>query len=299
MRSVLFFLSWLLAMRANAQTIGMNEVVVDSTVQYQFSLDDGSRFTGSVVAMDLESFTIRTSSAGDVRMLKKNVEKVMKLDMSLTTFGRHWFPNPHGTRYLLGPSAIPLEKGEGYYQNTYLFLNSVQVGVSKNVSIGGGIELLTTFSVNGPGPIFFLTAKSGFKVARDLHLGAGGLYLSIPDFSFDGTKDRVAVGALYGQATYGNRERQITGSLGWGYSADGLARRPMPTLAGLVRIGGKAAFITENWFIPTERSYYTLISYGIRFMGESIAVDVAFLNNGDIVQVIAIGIPWIDLVVKF
>jgi len=37
----------------------------------------------------------------------------------------------------------------------------------------------------------------------------------------------------------------------------------------------------------------------VRFMGESIAVDLAFLNNSDIAEGIVIGVPWVDFVVKF
>jgi hypothetical protein len=51
--------------------------------------------------------------------------------------------------------------------------------------------------------------------------------------------------------------------------------------------------------VPDDEGYYAVFSYGLRFMGESIAVDLAFLNNGDIAESIIIGIPWVDFVVKF
>ncbi|HNZ85615.1 MAG TPA: hypothetical protein PKN90_04720, partial [Paludibacteraceae bacterium] len=38
-----------------------------------------------------------------------------------------------------------LKKGEGYYQNTMLLLNSFNVGITDYFSIGGGIEFLSTF----------------------------------------------------------------------------------------------------------------------------------------------------------
>ena len=57
--------------------------------------------------------------------------------------------------------------------------------------------------------------------------------------------------------------------------------------------------VTENWLVPSD-GYYGVYSYGIRFMGEKITVDLAFLNNADIASdVLAIGVPYVDFVVKF
>ncbi len=66
------------------------------------------------------------------------------------------------------------------------------------------------------------------------------------------------------------------------------------------RVGRKWSLITENWIGPiVDDEYRGIYSYGIRFFGEKIAVDLAFLNNTDIFKEIAIGIPYIDFVVKF
>jgi hypothetical protein len=283
-----------------AQKVALNELVVDSTVVYQFDLLDGGRLMGTVHALEEDAVVIHTRDAGEVRLAKDRVERITRMSYSATATGRHWFENPHGTRYLFSSSAIPLRKGEGYYQNTYLLLNSVAVGVTNNISVGGGIELLSMFVKDSPGPIFFLTAKGGAKVAKDLYLGGGALYTSIPDvFTDDGSSERVGVGFLFTQATYGILDHQVTGSVGWAYGNDEIAKRPVLTLSGLTRLGRKVALLSENWFVPEDGGYYAVYSYGVRFMGESIAVDLAFLNNSDIAEGIIIGIPWVDFVVKF
>ena len=66
----------------------------------------------------------------------------------------------------------------------------------------------------------------------------------------------------------------------------------------MVIISRRIALVTENWFIPLD-NYYGVFSYGIRFFGEKISVDLAFLNNSDIAEGLAIGIPYLDFVVKF
>ena len=67
----------------------------------------------------------------------------------------------------------------------------------------------------------------------------------------------------------------------------------------MTRIGKKTALVTENWLVPNNANYEPIFSYGIRFFGETIAVDLAFINNWDIAQQLIIGIPYVNFVVKF
>lgn len=285
---------------AAAQPVDLSRIEPDSVAVYQFTMNDDSRVTGHVLAIDAGTITVQSRSVGEVKLEKKKVNQVMLLDPGLVAQGLYWFPNPHATRHLFGPSAIPLRKGEGYYQNTYLLLNSVNVGVTNNLSLGAGFELLSLFSAGSQGPLYFVTAKGGFKVAERLHTAAGGVYASVPGADGDEDGDgRLGIGALYGQLTYGTREYQLTGSIGYGYTEDQLAEVPLITFGGMARLGRKVAFVSENWFFRMDEEPFTVLGYGLRFMGESVAVDLAFLNNANIVREIFIGIPYIDFVVKF
>lgn len=51
----------------------------------------------------------------------------------------------HFLDYSTGAFGINLRKGLGYYQNAMLVLNSFNVGVTKNIVIGGGFELSSFF----------------------------------------------------------------------------------------------------------------------------------------------------------
>ena len=209
--------------------------------------------------------------------------------------GVYWFPNPNPTRYLFSPSAYNLKKGEGYYQNTYILLNSFNVGITDNFSFGGGFEFTSTFIVGQP--IFFLTPKLGFKINEKLHLGGGIMYASVPSF-YSENSNRSSLGFLYGLSTFGNEEKNFTTGLGWGFVDNSFSANPFITISGLIRLSRKAAFVTENWFIPTN-GYTALFSYGIRFFGEKLSVDLAFINNPEIARGIGIGVPYADFVVKF
>jgi hypothetical protein len=271
----------------------------DSTKIYKIELQDGSVFIGYIIQQDSINLEIKTLSIPKIEIPISKIKSIIELDSSNYKKGRYWFPNPNATRYLFAPSAFNLKKGEGYYQNTYLFLNSFNVGITNNFSIGGGLELLSTLGSLAFGefsPTFFITPKVGFEVTNKFHVGGGVLYASIPSFSSAG---RTSMGIAYGVGTYGTLDNNITLGMGWGFVNDEFSNNPNITLSGMTRIAKKVALVTENWFIPTSDGYKNFYSYGIRFFGENLAVDLAFINNSDIIQALILGIPYIDFVVKF
>jgi hypothetical protein len=170
-------------------------------------------------------------------------------------------------------------------------MNSFNYGVTDRFTIGGGFELISTFSGE---PIFFITPKYTFPISEKWNAGTGILYANAAiDEDFSG------LGIGYGIVTYGTRENNATLGAGFGYVDGEVSGKPVLTLSGMRRIGRKSALVTENWFVP-DNGYYGVFSYGIRFMGERITVDLAFLNNSEIAQdVLWIGIPYVDFVVKF
>ena len=265
------------------------ESPIDSTKIYKIELKDGSIFIGNILQQDSVNIVLRTSSIPKIEIPVSKIKSIDEVDKSNFKDGGYWYPNPHATRYFYGPSAIGLKKGEGYYQNTYLVLNSFNVGITDNISIGGGLELISTFA--GKDPLFFITPKASFKVAEKFHAGGGVLYARIPG-------GLGSLGTVFATGTYGTTDNNITSSLGWGFVDSKFSEQPIITLSGMTRISKRAALVTENWLIPTD-GYYGLFSYGVRFFGEKIAVDLAFINNRDIAEVIMIGIPYVSFTVKF
>ncbi|MCZ6819631.1 MAG: hypothetical protein O7G31_09090, partial [Calditrichaeota bacterium] len=62
------------------------------------------------------------------------------------------------------------------------------------------------------------------------------------------------------------------------------------------RTSRRTAFVSENWIFPGVDN--PLISYGFRFFGEKIAVDLAFVNIlGE--DAIFPGIPYVDFIYNF
>lgn len=261
---------------------------------YRIELIDGSVLMGQIVYYDSTTFYLVTTYSQRIEISAKNVKSLKEIAPENLKGGVYHIENPNYTRYLFGPSAFNLKAGEGYYQNTYLLLNSANVGLTDYLSVGGGIELLSTFALGDP--IFFVTPKVGFKVSKNFHAGGGILYANVP--SFDDDESRTGFGISYGLVTYGTTDHNITGGIGYGFIKGEFSDRPVITLNATTRIANRASLVTENWFYP-DQTYQRYFSYGIRFFGERIAVDLAFINNADIAKAILIGIPYIDFVVKF
>jgi hypothetical protein len=273
-----------------------NEIQVDTNNIYKVELRDGSVFYGNIFYQDSVKIELRTTSIPKLDIPLSKILKLDELDKSNFRNGKYWFNNPHATRYLHGPSAFNLKKGEGYYKNTMLIMNSFNYGITDNISIGGGIELISTFGsilTESFNPIFFITPKVSYKVANNIHAGAGVIYVNVPGF----LEDRTGMGIAYGIGTYGTEEYNMTAGVGYGFIQGTLANNPVLTLSGMARISRRTALVTESWFIPMD-GYNGMHTYGIRFLAEKTAIDLAFINNPDIASAIIIGIPYVSFSVK-
>lgn len=305
----------------------------DTSKVYDIELVDGTRFTGQFLSKTDDFVYFKTSSIQrleiafeQIRSVKEHLETPTEEPPIEETEGEKpgrdtWYPNPNATRYFFAPSAFNLKKGEGYYQNSYLILNSVNYGITDHFSVGASLELLSTFGSLASGsfePIFLITPKVGWEVHKDWNVGAGILFVGLPGFDDDeGYYDeygnyvenedakRSSAGIAYGIATYGDIERNVTLGLGWGFYQDEMAERPIVTLNGMMRVRENISLVTENWFLPfgedfeARTRYYEILSYGVRFFGKKLSVDLGFLNNRDIAEALIIGVPYVDFVVKF
>jgi hypothetical protein len=205
-------------------------------------LETINKFTyfGRIISINEKTLTLNNSSLNNFEIELNQIDKITPADAYVNRKGKAWFTNPNATRYFFAPSAIPLNKREGYFQNIYLLANSVNVGITNNITIGGGVVIPL---------LFYVTPKISYKVAKNFYAGAGVLYTQsfIKDFDLS-----ASIG--YGLITIGNTEHNFT--IGSGY---GMARfdkkykeTPMPifTLNGMTRISKKISLVTENWLIP-------------------------------------------------
>lgn len=268
-------------------------------------MKDGTIINGVLLATTEQEIRIQTDNLGELVIVRENIES-MEENQVYYQSGKLWFQNPHSTRYLFAPSAYTLSKGEGYYQNAYLFVNSVSVGVTDHFTMGGGMVLNPTFR---DWQVLFLTPKVSFPSKSKVKFGLGvmavGVFSTRYDYStnYKRTKSGIktdVVGMGYGTMTVGNPNSNFSVGLGWAFSnSDGIGSNPTINLSYMGRFAKKVGFVTENWII-TGKDGLTVLSGGLRFFGEKMAVDLALLvPAGELIGEQFIAIPYVDFVLKF
>jgi hypothetical protein len=232
----------------------------------------GSTFLGRVLQDRPDSLIFETSG-GVLALPRFMIAELRSVAPGEMHGNEYWFPHPSATRLFFAPTGRMIRKGEGYYSNTYLFLNGVYGGVTDNVTIGGSVTL---FPSSGQ-QIGYLTPKLGVYASDNLNVAVGAL-LGYNGFVDTGS-DAQHFGLLYSVATYGSVDANGTVGIGWGYSGSGLARSPAVMLGGAARVSRRTALITENYIVSTSSHTEALLGYGVRFFGEKLSVDLAFLNS--------------------
>ena len=268
-------------------------------------LKDGTQLRGLLLSESPVGIRIKTDNLGEMTVTTDKIERVEKNTEGFYRNGQYWFPNPHSTRYLFAPSALSLGKGEGYYQNAYIFVNSVSVGVTDHFTMGGGIVLNPTFQ---DWQVLFLTPKISFPSQSNVTFGVGMIGVGIFNRRYDydpqtgmGPKSGFGMdvaGIGYGTLTIGDAERNGSVGLGWGFSDGDISSNPVINLSYMTRVGRKLGFVTENWIIIPRQHSDAVLSGGLRFFGERMSVDLALL----VPTATGFGfmaIPYVDFVILF
>lgn len=294
----LFFSSLLIlfiSVEVNAREVnGVKDklVIPDSSAVQILDLSSGERLVGKIVKIREEEIDFQ-AQVGTITIQIANIKGITKVPHSTLRNGGYWFPNPNRTRLYFSPTAKMLKQGEGYYQNIWLFFNGIAVGVTDNITLGGGMSIFPTddFLSNN---IFFLTPKIGVSATEDVDLAVGALFIFLP-FDDDFDDNNNTAGILYGVGTTGNDNASLTGGIGYGFSNGELADAPMLMLGGEARFAKRVSFVTENWIIPEANR--GILSYGLRVFGEKMSLDLSLINVT--ANALFPGVPYLDAVVHF
>ena len=266
--------------------------VVDSTRVQVIRLRDGSSIVGRVTEVGPD--TVRfVAKAGTLSLARADIVEVREVETSALRQGEVWPANPNATRLLFAPTGRMLAKGEGYFNDTYLFLVSVQGGLTSRFTLGGGMSVLPLddFTDNA----LFITPKIGVFASPKFNLAIGGLAGFVGGFVDDDVNS--SFGIVYAVGTAGSTDASISFGTGFAYAGGSFADYPVAMLGGEKRLARRVSFITENYVIPND-DVNSLISYGLRFFGEKLSADLAFwITPGN--DIPFPGIPYVAFAVKF
>ena len=257
------------------------------------TLRDGSTLMGRIKEVGT-GIVVFSSQLGDVNIEISKIADIKEIPNSSLRGGRYWFPNPNRTRLYFAPTGRMLKAGQGYFSDIYLFFPSAGLGVTDFFSIGCGISLFPGADISEQ--LVYINPKVGFMPSEKMALSISTLLIRVPDTDDDDSSDPTTVGILFGTATLGNDDNGLTAGLGYGYADGEMADKPAVLLGGEWRFARRASFVSENWMFPGIDE--PLISYGIRFFGEKLSVDLALFN---ILSEDALfpGVPYVDFVWNF
>jgi len=243
---------------------------------------------GRIVEYDESEIQFETYF-GKVTIPISKIKEIKEVPISSIRKGHYWFSNPNATRLYFAPTARMLKQGEGYFADYYLFFPGVTYGMTDNITVGGGMSIFP--GVDPDEQLLYFTPKVGLKTSEKFDFAVGALLTRVP---FDDVASTA--GILYGVGTYGTSNGSITAGFGYGFIDNDVAEKPMLMVGGEKRLTRHTAFVTENWVFPGLDQ--PLISYGFRFFGERLSVDLAFVNLlGK--DAIFPGMPYVDFVFNF
>ena len=288
----------IIAAPLRAQPVPIDSVRIDDpALVYAVTLTNATTLIGRITLVSADSVRV-VSAAMTATVARREVRSVRAYPATALHDGVLWPENPHATRLLFAPTAIPLRRGEGYFADFWIFFASAAVGVTDRFTMGAGMSLFPSddFTDN----LFYALPKYTVVSQPRLKVALGALMASVPwSSNDDGGRRRQSLGILYGVATTGSPESNLTLGAGWGYVGGTLANKPVITVGGQHRATKRLALISENWFIPFDNGGGGFVSYGVRMLGEKIAVDLALGSPVGTDTFYFPGIPLLGFAFKF
>ncbi|MEN8137519.1 MAG: hypothetical protein ABFR62_03725 [Bacteroidota bacterium] len=221
------------------------------------TMNDGEEYVGRIISRDSSKVVVKTDNA-EIILSHMDIKSIEDYEY----YGKFKFPNLHDTRYFFAPTAIPIKKGNGYYQNMEVLLNFFNYGITKNISIGGGFEFISL--VNG-NPIIFFTPKVGFRLTEKIHAGGGVFFGTM-------ITEEGSFTLPYAVTTFGSSESNFSVGGGIGLTG-GTSGDPAIMFSGTHRVSNYIALLTENYLITGENGIYIGI-HGIRIIARKNAFDI-------------------------
>ncbi len=268
-----------------ADTLQTDTVEADTTQgrYLKITTSDGSTFQGQVLRENDKKIVLK-HKVGIFSIYKNEIKKMKPYDPADKT--SLWFSNPNENRMFVMPTARMLEAGEGYYQNMYVLISSMSIGITDFITASMGVSMIPAIGLDNQ--LLFGSLKAGTELAEKFHGAAGVTFLNV---------ENEQSTFSYGMLTYGSPDYQLSVGYGTSLGSDGIDNQTnLLILGGEARLSEHIAIASENW-VGEEQ----IISYGIRFFGEKVSADLAFFRPlNELVDAFGpLGIPYVDFVYFF
>mgnify|MGYP006876580943 FL=1 len=238
----------------------------DTTVTLRIETIDGNIYIGRYVSEDSLAMVLQTESLGEIRIPQNSIKARTLLKQVVKVGNDIWLPNPQSSRYFWAPNGYGLEENTSYYQNIWILYNQFSFGLTNNFSLGAGMLPLFLFA-GGSTPIW-IVPKFSIPVEKDkFNLGTGAFLGTIIG------EDTGIFGLLYGTATIGSRDKNVSFGMAYGFADGDWLNVPVINVSSMIRTGPRGYFITENYVITAEGETVVLLSAGGRSIIRNVGLD--------------------------
>lgn len=266
-----------------AINVSADTTSADTTERYlKITTTEGETYRGRVLREDTVKIVLQLQ-AGEISVNKQEIKKTEIYDPRDES--SLWFTNPNANRMFVMPTARMMKTGDGYYQNMYVLVSSISVGLADFLTGSVGVSMIPGIGFDNN--LAFGSLKAGTRLMDNFHGAAGVTFLNVANEQSTFT---------YGMMTYGTTNQQLSVGYGAGLGDGGISGQDdMFIVGGQIRVSENIAFASENWLGREQ-----ILSYGIRFIGESVSADLAFFRVlEEDVNIGGLGIPYVDFIYSF
>lgn len=283
-----FFLAFVIALSIGAIEAGaqQREPYPEGTVR--ITLIDGDVVFGTMESESAATIVLVTTSGVQMTIPREQIRSIEPLA------GKLFFrTDPNRSRLLFAPTGRALEKGVGYFADYWLFFPFVAYGPGGRVTLAGGVSLIP----GAQGQLVYAAPKVTLYDYRETSLALGVLastYLGAD------SEDIPTFGLLYAVGTIGGSTAWLTGGAAFGFADGEISENPAILLGGELQLSNSVKLMSENYvFINVEDGL--LLSGGVRFFGERIAVDLALMTFPALVTAVDgfAFLPWLGFAYNF
>ena len=264
---MLFFSNCLSGQDAITSSLDKEQVVL--------ILKNGTELRGVIIDSSESFVQLQTALFDIIQIQKTEIKEISHFIIKKDTIRSDGFiENPFYSRNLITETALPLKKGEGYYQNFMLIANTVSYGISDQFSIGGGLEYISLFS--GESPYLLVQAKYGISSPGDnLHLSLGANLISEAR-----SVNTQLTASIFSIATYGTKNNNISVGLGYGLS-EGVQYQ----IGGMIQLSRRLMLVSDHIFLTPNFLAAQVGSWTFRYFGPRFSFDIGVgvaYDNGSI-----------------
>ena len=245
-------------------------------------LRDGSQLLGTLIKAQGDTLVIQTHGGIDIPVPSVNIVNV-SASGGEPVYGQFYRIDPNTSRLFFAPTGRHLKAGSGYFADYMVFFPTAAFGITNNFSFAGGMSLIP----GADSQLFYVMPKLTFELSETAGIGTGLMYMRVPEEG-----EGFTLG--YGVATFGSPTGGVTFGAGTALGSNA-GDVFILLLGGETQVSNSAKLITENWIFVGDNETFSALSGGVRFFGDRMAVDLAFITSPE-----AWGeggfpfMPWVD-----